>query len=285
VPDRETVVRSPVTMGELLQLWRRSPDALLYAGGTYILSHRRARFVSLPVLVISLQNVEDLKRVARTERMIELGAAMTISEVLQLGSHNIPRVLYSALSSIGHRGIHGLATLGGNLAIPGRLMTSVPALVLLDARLELRRAGSSRWIPVSRFHTAEGTLDLRPGEIISRIRVPYQPWSGQMFRRFGYELSPESEPLTVCGLVRVKDGIVEEVRFTGTAGARIMLRSRDMEAEMVGRKLPLSIREVESAREVFGPLPDSLTGMQRERFNRLLSWFLLNLHRLSQEEA
>lgn len=278
-------IRHPDSLGELLQIRRRWPDALLYAGGTYILSHRRGRFLKLPDRVISLQNVEELHRVSRTERMVELGAGMTLSEVLQFGGHIIPGVLQAALMSIGHRGIHGIATIGGNLAVPARLMTSVPVLVLLDARLELRRQGGSRWIPVVRFHTSDGGLDLRSGEVITRIRVPLQQWSGQMFRRFGNELSPGSEPLTVSGLVRIKNGIVEEVRLNGTASGRTMLRSRIMESEVVGRRVPLSSREVQSARDAFGELPESLTGIQRERFDRLLSWFLHNLHRLGREEA
>jgi CO/xanthine dehydrogenase FAD-binding subunit len=235
--------------------------------------------------VISLQNVEELRRVARTERMIELGAGMTIAQILQLGRQNIPPALHSALSSIGHRGIHGLATLGGNLSIQARLMTSVPVLMLLDARIELRRQGGARWLPVSRFHLAEGNVDLKPGEIVTRVRIPLNPWTGQMFRRFGNELSPESEPLTVCGLVRIKNGIVEEVRLSGTASAHTLLRSRSMEAEMVGRRVPLSAREVQSANEAFGPLPESLTSLQSDRFIRLLSWFLLHLHRLAPEES
>jgi len=251
VENRDPTVYFPDTLNELLQLYRRSPAALLYAGGTYILSQRPGRFVDLPSTVLSLQDVEELRRVSRSERMIELGAGMTIARILQLGEQNIPRALYAALNSIGPPAVRGIATIGGNVAIPARLMTAVPVLILLDARIELRRQGGVRWLPVTRFHLPDGRLDLRPGEVITRVRVPLQPWSGQMFRRFGTELSPESEPLTVCGLVRVSNGIVEEIRLNGTASGRTLLRSRTMEAELVGRRIPLSRREVESARESF----------------------------------
>ena len=275
----------PDALSELLQLYRRSPTALLYAGGTHILSQRAGRFLELPSTVLSIQDVEGLRRVSRTERMIEMGSGMTIAQVLLLGEHNIPRALYAALNSIGPPAVRGIATIGGNLAIPARLMTAVPVLILLDARIELRRQGGVRWLPVSRFHLPDGRLDLKPGEVITRVRVPLQPWSGQMFRRFGTELSPESEPLTVCGLVRVSNGIVEEIRLNGTASGRTLLRSRTMEAELVGRRIPLSHREVESAGEAFGELPAELTNIQRDRFTRLLTWFLLNIPRLTTRSA
>jgi CO/xanthine dehydrogenase FAD-binding subunit len=285
VSDREPSVSFPATLSELLQLYRRSPEALLYAGGTYVLSHRPGRFLALPSTVLSIQDIEELGRVSRTERMIELGAGMTIARTLQLGEQNIPPALFAALGSIGPPAVRGIATLGGNLAIPARLMTSVPVLILLDARLELRRQGGLRWLPVSRFHLPDGRLDLKPGEVITKIRVPLQPWSGQMFRRFGTELSPESEPLTVCGLVRVSNGIVEEIRLNGTASGRTLLRSRTMEAELVGRRIPLSYREVESAADAFGELPGGLSDIQRDRFMRLLTWFLLNIQQLTFRSA
>lgn len=283
--DRVTSVFFPDTLNELLQLYRKNPDALLYAGGTQILSHRPGRFLELPHTVISIQDVEELRRVSRTERMMELGAGLTISRALRLGEKNLPRALFLALSSIGSPAVRGLATIGGNLSIPGRLMTCVPVMILLDARVELRRQGGTRWIPVSRLHGPDGTLDLREGEVLTRIRIPLQQWTGQVFRRFGNELSPESEPLTFCGLVRMSDGIVEEIRLNATAGGQILLRSRTMEAELVGRRLPLPPRDVDSAAETFGALPSGLTDIQRDRFRRLLAWFLLNLHQLASKTA
>ena len=283
--DRIPKVYYPDTLSELLQLHRRSPTALLYAGGTYILSQRPGRFLELPSIVLSIQDVEELRRVSRTERMIELGAGMTIAEILQLGQQNIPPALYGALGSIGPPAVRGIATIGGNLAVPARLMTAVPVLMLLDARIELRRHGGVRWLPLSRVHLPDGRLDFKPGEVITRIRVPLQPWSGELFRRFGTELSPESEPLTVCGLVRVSNGIVEEIRLNGTASGRILLRSRTMEAELVGRRIPLSHRDVESAGEAFGELPTQLTDIQRDRFMRLLKWFLLNIPQLTTRNS
>jgi CO/xanthine dehydrogenase FAD-binding subunit len=285
VAGSKATVYFPDTLNEVLQLRRRNPDALLYAGGTYVLSQRPGRFVELPAIVVSLQDVEELARVSRTERVIELGATMTLNRVLRLGRQNVPHALYDAIRSIGPPAIRGLATLGGNLAVPGRLMTATPVLTLLDARLELRRQGNTRWIPVTRFHQSDGGLDMKSGEIITRIRIPLQQWSAEVFRRFGSELSPESDPLTFCGLARIGNGIVEELRLTGTASGRTILRSKTMEAELVGRRVPLSQREVEGAREAFGELPEALNDIQRDRFLRLLTWFLLGLHRLAAKSA
>jgi CO/xanthine dehydrogenase FAD-binding subunit len=267
----------PETMGELLQIHRREPRALVYAGGTFVLSQRAGRFADLPPAVISLQEVEELRRVSRTERYVELGATVPIRQILHLGENNIPGALYEALRNIGPPAVTGLATLGGNLAIPGRIMTAVPVLTLLDARAELRRQGGSRWLPVGRIHRADGSLDLQPNEIITRIRTPLYPWTTEVFRRFGSELAPDSDPLTFCGLARANNRIVEELRIIGSVGQPRLLRNKSMEAELVGRRLPLSDRDVRQAMDAYGAPDDGLSPIQRDRFRRLVQWLLLNL--------
>ncbi|MFW5684620.1 MAG: FAD binding domain-containing protein [Spirochaetota bacterium] len=267
----------PETLGELLQIHRREPEALVYAGGTFILGQRAGRYVALPPAVISLQEVEELRRVARTERYVELGATVPIRQILQLGEHNVPASLHEALRHIGPPAVTGLATVGGNLAIPGRLMTSVPVLTLLDSRVELRRQGGSRWLPVGRFHRADGSLDLQPFEIITRVRVPLYPWTTQVFRRFGSELAPDSSPLTFCGLARANNRILEELRIVGSTGLPPLLRNKSIEAELVGRRLPLAERDVNQAVEAYENPDEELSPIQRDRFQRLIHWFLLNL--------
>ncbi len=273
-PGLEAKVFFPQTIGELLQTQRRHPDALIYAGGTYILSQRTRRFVELPPTVISLQDVEDLRRVSRTERQVELGAMVPIRQIIDLGRNNVPLALFDALRQMGPPAVTGLATLGGNLAVAGRIMTGVPVLTLLDARAELRRQGGTRWIPVGRIHRVDGSLDLHPDEIITRIRVPLYPWTVQIFRRFGSELVPDSDPLAFCGLARTSNRILEDLRITGSAGHPRMIRNKSMEAELVGRRLPLTEREVLQAVDAYGEADDDLSSIQRDRFRRLARWFL-----------
>jgi CO/xanthine dehydrogenase FAD-binding subunit len=269
----------PATVPELLQTYRRRPDSLVFGGGTYILSQRPGRFLSLPECVISLQNVEELRRVARTERYVEIGAGAPLETVVRLGTNNIPRALCQALSHVGPPAVRGLATIGGNLGIPGRLMTTAPVLALLDAQVELRRHGGTRWVPVVRLHANDGSIDLRPGEVISRVRVPLYPWRVQVFRRFGSILSPDSHPLVFCGLARVSNGILEELRVVGSTGRDGMLRYKEIEAELVGRRLPLASKEIRVAADAYGQ-SDTLDAIQQDRFARLIQWFLLNLQTL-----
>ena len=158
-------------------------------------------------------------------------------------------------------------------------MTATPVLALLDARVELRRHGNARWVPVVRLHGSDGSIDIAEGEIISRIRVPLYPWNVQTFRRFGSLMAPQSHPLAFCGLARVSNGILEELRVVGSTGQSEMLRYKEIESELIGRRLPLAEREIRTAVDAFGE-SDTLDTIQQDRFQRLIQWFLLNIEEL-----
>ena len=135
----------PATLSELLSVLQDNPGAVRSAGGTYIMSKQRGvRYPDLSSVIISLDRIEELRRIARSERYIDIGATASIASVLEIGSKIVPKVLSAALRTIGYRPIRNQATLGGNVCVPESRMTAFPVLLLLDAQLELRRANRSK---------------------------------------------------------------------------------------------------------------------------------------------
>lgn len=267
----------PDTLNEVLHILRRTPEALIYAGGTYLLSRRRGRFVELPDVMVSLQDVQELQRTSRTERAIDIGATVPIAEIVRLGPAHLPEVLFQTAGRMVPAGVRGIATLGGNLAVPDGLMTAVPALALLDARVETRRVGSTRWMPVGQLHDADGSLAIDPGTLISRIRVPVSAWSHSSFFRDGNELLPESDPLTFCAVARTNNGILDDVRVAGTVGGPTLIRKKDAEGELAGRRLPIPLREARSfAAELIGGA-EHVSELQHYRLTQLAVSFIVTL--------
>ncbi len=283
-PNGSPQVLFPDTLNDLMHLRRNMQDALIYAGGTYILKSLRTPFATLPEQIISLQEVEELDRISRTERHLEVGAMVTVKKLLMIGRHVVPPALFEALQQVAPAGIKNLATLGGNICVADRNMTTAPVLQLMDAALELRRHGNTRWVQASRFRLPDGRLDLRGGDVLTRIRVPLDAWNVQFFRRFGTEYSPETNPLSFCGLARIDKSIVEDVRIALCSSIPGLIRDREIEAEIVGRKLPISDRDATTILtrydEAIGASTVRLDGFQRKRALRLVGWFL---NRLSDE--
>jgi CO/xanthine dehydrogenase FAD-binding subunit len=279
--NAETSVFFPQTLSDLLVLRRQRPDALPVAGGTWLLHNQSSRFLKLPRAVIALHMIEDLQRIGRTEGRIDIGACVPINRLLAVGRNILPHILRDTLLSIATPGIRSLATLGGNICIQGRNMSTYPTLHILDARLEFRRTGGSRWVPVTHSRT-DGKLCMEPGEALTRIRIPLESWNVQYFRRIGTNpIAGFEDVLVFSAIARTGRGIIIDLRFALGSSYLNIYRNRDMETSLVGRRIPLSGREISGfLQNLEGNLRETQPGLPeflRERALSLIERLLSNL--------
>lgn len=271
----------PTQMQELLQLASKNPDTILFSGGTFLGSTNRGKNFSYPSDIIYLKNVEDLKKITRSERYLEIGAAASINSILQISKRILPGPLSEALSEIGTPSIRNMATLGGNLCTPHRRMDAVPVLLLMDVRLELRSSSESRWISLSRFYTSEGLPDLKDGEVLTRIRIPLEEWNVYIYKKLGSYPVNLTNYLTFCGLANKQRNILLNFRASFSFGGVDIFRNKDVEAMLNGRKLPITEK---GALPVLNSLKESLrsadfvTPFSGARAFQLFKWFLESLN-------
>jgi hypothetical protein len=118
-------------------------------------------------------------------------------------------------------------------------------MAALEAQFELRSSVSTRWIPGSRFSTP-GAFTMAPQELLTRIRVPLEQWNYSLYRKFKSPLSDESEGVMVFILKNQKDILTDlRVVFAGNT----LLHNRQIEASLIGKRLPLDRKEALSFRE------------------------------------
>ncbi len=274
-------IYTPSSLSELLALYDKLPQALLFNGGTHILRGQGDLSARIAANVINISKVDDLNRIHRTERHIDIGSAVTVSRILDIGANILPRSLHEALVSMLPPAVRNLATLGGNICIRDRQHTIYPVYLLLEIQLELRRLGSARWIPLSRFAGPGSHLDMQRGEVLTRIRIPFSTWDREVYRRIDQELESPNDYLSFCGLARMEKNVINDVRFAfGTAGT-VVVRSRELENELIGRHLPLARRETVPVAELLeanlSSHGDGLSAFQRDRIPSILGWFLERL--------
>ncbi|HOV38885.1 MAG TPA: FAD binding domain-containing protein [Spirochaetales bacterium] len=244
---REPQIYLPSSLSELLAQKQRNPEAVPFAGGTYLLWTQSKDSLHLPPAVLFLRNVKEICRIGRTESRLDLGAAASIKRILRAGPKILSPILVHTLELICPAGVSGLATLGGNLSVPDRCMTSFPILHVLDARCEIRNSKRTRWIPVTSLRTPEGNLVLEPTEIITRIQIPLEEWSFSVVKRIGafsYGISKDSLVLVVLG--KTHRSIFSEFRFALGNFSSTLYRNRDLETLLIGSSLPLSQRDIET---------------------------------------
>ncbi|MDR2181161.1 MAG: FAD binding domain-containing protein, partial [Treponema sp.] len=166
---RSSVLR-PFSLNELFILWERYPDAAPYGGGTGICG------TELPDNILLLEGIEELGRITRTERYLELGAMVRLSEIIALGKNAqrnamISDALTLPLLHTAVPAVRNLATIGGCVISGG---DALAAMTALDARYELRGARQARWISAARFAVLGSALARH--ELLTRIRIPLEQW-------------------------------------------------------------------------------------------------------------
>jgi len=197
------------------------PEAMVIAGGTDVVPNLQMRLFA-PRVLVDLKPLRMLSGVDFSERDgLRIGALTTLTALLSAAivREKFP-VLASAVSTIAGPLQRNMGTVGGNLCLETRCRwynqshlwrtalggclkkdgtichvapggkfcwaawsgDSAPALLTLDAEIEITGASGTRRIPLRQFYTNNGMdrIALRRGEILTSIHVP-----ARMARRRG----------------------------------------------------------------------------------------------------
>jgi CO/xanthine dehydrogenase FAD-binding subunit len=237
--DQLNQVFFPASFPELFTVWTRFPDAVPFAGGTEIIRNQGTASLDLPQTILSLDKIDELGRITRTERYLEIGAMVKLNEIVQLGKI-VPEALTRCIESIAGPQLRGLATMGGNICVKNRRLDISAPLVALDAIYELRSAQTVRWISASRFSSPPGPPAIGPQELLTRIRIPLEQWSYTAHRKFGNRNLGKHGGIMVF-ILKNQKATLTDIRLV-FAGERI-LRDKNTEALLIGKHLPLSHRD------------------------------------------
>jgi Aerobic-type carbon monoxide dehydrogenase, middle subunit CoxM/CutM homologs len=270
-------VHFPKDLAEALDVQRKRPGILLFAGGTDILREQGSRGLSLPGEILCIHSIPELRRAGLTERFLEIGAAVTISEMLSLGEAALPPILAEAGRLVGTPAVRNLATIGGNLASRRRFMDCWAPLACLDALVELRDNGGSTWMNVCRLAGPNGRPAFPEGALLTRVRVPIARWDACLLRKVGSRDYPSPETAVFAFAARAEKGILEEARII-FAGETV-LRSQALESSLIGRSLPLSAKERDSIAEGYRDEASRLPGGLGMQFAALVAGVLDMLSR------
>jgi CO/xanthine dehydrogenase FAD-binding subunit len=222
---------------ELFSAWDRFPQAVPYAGGTGII-RGRGKTLELPAVILSLEDIEEMHRISRSERFLEIGAMAKLSRITGLGKI-VPSALRHCLENIAGPELRNMATLGGNICFPDRRLDCPAVLTALDAQYELRSFQSSRWVSAVRFFADPGPdtgpTVMNPREILTRVRVPLDHWDYSVYKKFG---DTGREGRTVVFLTKTQKNVLSDIRIVYKTDS--ILRDRNCESVLIGQQLPLS---------------------------------------------
>jgi len=147
-------------------------------------------------------------------------------------------MLCQAASETGGLAIQNRGTLGGNIVNASPAADSPPALLAYDAQIEMISRNGARWIPYHAFHQGYKQMDIRPDELLSRIRLERKTFGRiQYYRKVGTRKAQAISKVCFAATAQVRDDQILETRIALGSVAPIPLRCFKTEAVLRDRKL------------------------------------------------
>ena len=264
------VLRSPKSASEVVALLAANPLSRVLAGGTDLMPNLR-RGIGAPDMLLDLSGIEELQQLRRDGKAWLIGAGVTLQSLASDSQilAELP-VLAQAAAAVAGPSHRGVATLGGNLCLDTRCVfynqsewwrqsnnyclkyrgdichvapqgarchaawsgDLAPALIALDANIELLGSSGPRSLPLADFYQDDGAkpLMLLPGELVTGVRIPAQAAGMRCAYRKARVRAAVDFPLAgVAMRLLMSEGVLTELRvaLTGTNSQPILIEGSD----------------------------------------------------------
>lgn len=174
---------APLLLEDVLQVINDSICTVL-AGGTDVYPSRVGK--NLPDRIVDLSLVENLRGITFQESFWRIGATTTWADIVNTKLPSGFDCLKQAATQIGAVQVQNSATIAGNLCTASPAGDSIPALLALDADVELMSVGGSRRLKLEDFIIGYRKTALETNEIVTSINIPdVAANSASSFEKFG----------------------------------------------------------------------------------------------------
>lgn len=192
-----------------------------------------------PDLVIDLSQIPELSYIREGKDGLRIGSGTILS---QISTHTLiwqkARCLAQAAEQVGSTQIRNRATLGGNIASASPAGDTLPALLVMEAQLNILGPGGERWQSFASLQTG-GEEGLQRGEFITEIFIPW-PFALRQgnvvsgFAKIGSRKAVTIARLNMAGILRIdrETSVISEARFALGALAKAPFRLKHLEDEV-----------------------------------------------------
>ncbi len=274
-------IHVPTTLSEFSQITLRYSNIKLWGGGTQIMSEEKSYpSRETPPEVISLGAIEELKRITRNDRMIEIGSFVSLDDILKTHRSSIPEILKDNIEEIGSPLLTSRATLGGSIAASSPMSTIPATLITLGANCEIRTHGKkivkSKWTPLSLLVSVfkNGQITLPKNALITRVRIALQPYSFSYFKEVGSYIDDVENTVAVSFTANDNQETLQSPHLAITFPMQGIIYSKDLDNILMQLHFPVSSEEFEQFLQISNTFINSvtpnITKLQRSRLNFIL---------------
>jgi carbon-monoxide dehydrogenase medium subunit len=235
---REFEYHAPRSISDAIGLLAQFGDeAKLLAGGHSLLPMMKMRFAQ-PGHLIDLGRIPELKGIREEGGTLRIGAMTTENELIwsKLLQDKCP-LLVEGARLISDPQVRYKGTIGGDIA-HGDPGNDHPALMLaLRASFVLRGGSGERVVPADGFFIGTYDTDLKPGEIMTEIRIPVPaPGTGYAYAKLKRKVGDFATAAAAVTLSMQGD-VVRDIAIALTNVAPTPLKARAAEDSLRGKAL------------------------------------------------
>ena len=225
----------PTTLEEALEALYQSRGELL-AGGTDFYPSLGERLPAKPI--VDITRVRELKGITRKPDLFRIGGGATWTELIKAPLPRCFDALKAAAREIGSVQIQNRGTVAGNLCNASPAADSVPALLALDAAVELASRSTVRRVALQDFILGNRKTARQADEILTAILVPRAVEdAASTFLKLGARRYLVISIAIVAVVLDIESGKIRDARVAvGSCSVRAQ-RLTDLEQRLRGASL------------------------------------------------
>ena len=187
--------------------------------------------------VVDITGLGEIRGISAEEHYFRIGGLTTWTEVVRAPLPHCFDALKAAAQEIGSVQIQNRGTVAGNLCNASPAADSVPALLVLDAEVELLSTAGARRMPLAKFITGNRRTQKRADEILTAVMVPRQRENAaSAFLKLGArKYLVISISMVAVVLESNASGYVSQARVAVGSCSAVARRLSDLEKDLLGQ--------------------------------------------------
>ena len=225
----------PTRIDEALALLARGGQTIL-AGGTDFYPSRVG--MTPRENVIDVTALAEVRGIQEREHDWRFGATTSWTEVIEAKLPPLFDGLKLAAREVGGMQIQNSGTIAGNICNASPAADGVPALLALDAKVEIARVGGVRTVPLEQFILGPRKTALVAGELVTAVMVPKPLHSARSdFRKLGARKYLVISIAMVASVLETENGTVRAARIAVGSCSPVAVRLPALERALAGKPL------------------------------------------------
>jgi carbon-monoxide dehydrogenase medium subunit len=171
----------PSTVEDAVRLLSAHDGARPLAGGQTLTNVMKAR-AAAPDVLVDLNDLEELRQISRIDGGLELGAMVTLSELIRSpDAGELRPILPEVAAQIADVQVRNRGTIGGNICSNDPTNHLPPVVAAIGATMTIRGADGERTVTSEEFFIGVYMTAVAPGELLTKITVPAAGTAGDGF--------------------------------------------------------------------------------------------------------